>query len=659
MLLALAVIGAATSGCDDYLDVNKNQDAPDYVDAYLYLAGIEQEYYGIYYDLRAAAPLTQMFGTSSYTSFANHYYSIGSDSGGELWRMVYWNQGMNLENLINQSLEAENWTLAGIGYAIKAFSWDMMTKYHGELPMKQAFVSGLLSHDYDYQYDIYPQVREWAYTAIELLERDDATNYGTTISANDYIYGGDKEKWIKFAYAVLVRNLASLTNKNDFQSLYYNELVSCAEKAFSSNSDNAELTIAGGSSSAAYSAYNNFWGIYRGNLTSVYWPHEYAVQVMTGRVPKYNEADGNWIQVDDYENKNLRYEIADQQIVCDTLEETGHFDPRPLVKLATKSYIKRYTSVSADGDTTYYYEPIEKEDDVNNYKKYVFNGGTFTSTSSSFLNNSALDPEGGTDATVPTIYHTSRTWSGISLDENTCGTGRWLYDDNAPYILSTYAEIMFDLAEAHFKVGNKSAALQAWKKAVAADLEFTSSHIVTGKVVTASGKQYHTGDIIDQAQFNTLAQEYINGPYVNGMTEANFTLSHIMMQKFVALFPWGALEEWVDQRKYMYDIEYSGEYPYNGNGWTLETIDQKSDSDPTKVYKGFYLAPAQVQGRKGSYNVDNNGSPCFRIRPRYNSEYMWNKPSLEVLKPIPGTADDYQCSIPWFAYPGDMPTERM
>ncbi|HAP49910.1 MAG TPA: SusD/RagB family nutrient-binding outer membrane lipoprotein, partial [Porphyromonadaceae bacterium] len=74
-----------------------------------------------------------------------------------------------------------------------------------------------------------------------------------------------------------------------------------------------------------------------------------------------------------------------------------------------------------------------------------------------------------------------------------------------------------------------------------------------------------------------------------------------------------------------------------------------------KVFKGFYLAPANVQGRRGTYNKDNNGSPCFRVRPRYNSEYMWNKPNLEKLKPISGTADNYQCSIPWFAYPGDQP----
>ena len=39
-----------------------------------------------------------------------------------------------------------------------------------------------------------------------------------------------------------------------------------------------------------------------------------------------------------------------------------------------------------------------------------------------------------------------------------------------------------------------------------------------------------------------------------------------MMQKFVALFPWGANETWVDQRKVFYDVNYTGDYPYNGNG---------------------------------------------------------------------------------------------
>jgi hypothetical protein len=111
-------------------------------------------------------------------------------------------------------------------------------------------------------------------------------------------------------------------------------------------------------------------------------------------------------------------------------------------------------------------------------------------------------------------------------------------------------------------------------------------------------------------------------------------------------------------RKYHYDINYSGDYPTSGDGWDLSMVNQKWDDDASKVYKGFFLSPAQVESRRGSYNTKNEGSPCYRVRPRYNSEYMWNEASLESLVPISGTADNYQCSIPWFAYPGDLPTSN-
>ena len=79
ILCALACMTLGLASCDDYLDVNKNTDAPDYVEGYLYLAGIQQAYQGIYWDIRAIGPLTQMMGTSSYTNFANHYYTAASD----------------------------------------------------------------------------------------------------------------------------------------------------------------------------------------------------------------------------------------------------------------------------------------------------------------------------------------------------------------------------------------------------------------------------------------------------------------------------------------------------------------------------------------------------------------------------------------------------
>ena len=629
-IIATIMMALSTTSCDDFLDVNKNTDAPDYVEGYLYLAGIQQAYYGIYFDLRALCPLTQMMGTSSYTSFANNYYSKASDAGGEAWRMVYWNQGMNLENMINQSEAAENWTLAGIGYAIKAYSWDFLTKVNGEAPMKQAFVPGLLSHEYDYQDAIYDQVRVWAKKAIECLEKEDKTNYGTRISQNDYIYGGDKAKWIKFAYAVIARNLASLTNKNDFKQKYYDEFIDACNKAFASNDDNALLKITGGGADAAQSAYNNFWGPYRGNPSNSYWQHDFAVQTMTGTMPIYNE-EGNKIthtiivkndKGEEVEQTHPRfpYELAEKQIICDTLEEVGHFDPRPLLKLGTAS----------GNDTTGVKDP-------KLLRKYYFKGSGFTS------------------ATGP-IGQAENFWGRTeAITDAKDGEGRWLYSNGAPYVLTTYAELLFDLAEVQFKYGSKADAFETWKKAIAADMEFSAKYIQKESLATVGGKVYHQGDKVDQATFKAMAQEYLNGPFVAGLPMSEFSLSHIMMQKYIALFPWGASEVWVDLRKYHYDIAYTGDVPSFGNGWDKTLINQKRDDDATKVYKGFYLAPANVQGRRSAYNERNNGAPCYRLRPRYNSEYMWNLNNLKALKPIPGDADDYQCSIPWFAYPGDMP----
>lgn len=603
--------------CEKYLDVNKNVDAPDYVEGYLYLANITQQFQGIYWDIRAIGPLTQMMGTTnaSYTPFANNFYTLASDAGGEMWRMTYWGQGMNLENMINQSIANEEWTLAGIGYAIKAYSWDALTKAHGELPMKDAFVPDLLSHNYDYQDVIYEQIRAWARLSIELLQKEDKTGYGTKISDNDFIYNADKSKWIKFAHAVIVRNLASLSNKNDFKEKYAQELIDAASKSFQSPDDDATVKVAGGSQTAPYSGYNNFWGTSRSNLSYFFFQHDYAVQVMTGTVPEYSETTGDKLREDG--NPYYPFKIAPKQIITDTLMKVaGHFDPRVTLKLGTTS------------NPTYLY--TNKADSVKTYKYY---GSNFTST---------VGPIG----TAPSFYgrNIASTVTGTIND----GMGRWIYRDDAPYILTTYSEIQFCLAETYFKLGRQADAFEAFKKGVAGDMETSARYIVVGKEGVANG-----GDKITKEVFNSLANQYLNGPYVNGLSQ--LTLSHIMMQKWVALYPWGAPEAWVDMRKYFYDISYNGEYPGNGNGWVQALLDQKLDSDPTKVYKGFYLAPAQVQGRKGSYDIRNEGAPSFRLRPRYNSEYMWNLPSLEKLKPIPGNASNYQTSIPWFAYPGEMP----
>lgn len=621
-IAAALAVGFGATSCDDYLDVNKNIDAPDYVEAYLYLPGIQQSFNNVYVDARYAAGLTNMTNAAYY---ADHNYPKASDTGGAMWRMTYWEQGMNLENLINQSIAAENWHMAGIGYVMKALSWDYCTKYHGEMPLKEAFKSGQVEFPYDYQEYIYMKIREWAKQGIKYLEMEDNSSLRPQIAGNDYIYGGDIEKWKKLGYAVIVRNLASLTRKNDFVEKYYTELIDAAGKSFTSVADDATVSVAGGGADAQYDDYNNYYGVYNGYLSSSYAQDQYAVDVFTGMVLKVSESDNAYIEVfegaEDDESVIYKYALEEKQIITDTLvNEPGHWDPRVVAKLET-----------ADG------AHVANFAEIDSIKAFKYHGGRYDETA---------------------YFNSGNTYFGATTARN--GAGRWIYRNDAPYILTTYAELLFNVAEAHFVAGKTAEALDAWKKAVAADMEFTAKYLVAGSVnVTneklASGKyedvQFHVGDKITKAQFNTAAAEYLAGPYVEGVTE--LTLSHIMMQKFVALYPWGANEVWVDMRKYHYDIAYEGEVPSFGDGWDMDNIFHKYESDPTKVYKGFYTPYSQLSTSK--VNEENEGSPCYRIRPRYNSEYVWNQPNLKKLKPISGMAENYHCSMPWFAYPGKQP----
>ncbi len=633
-LISAALLGFGATSCDDYLDVNENIDAPDYVDGYLYLAGIQQQYNNIYYDATYATMSLSQMSTGYSGSYGIHYYPAGSDTGGAIWRMVYWQQGMNLENMINQSIAEENWHLAGIGLVMKAYSWDVLTKYHGEAPLRQAFDTSLLSFDYQYQDEIYASIRKWALEGIKYLEMDDKTLLKNYIAGNDFIYGGDIDKWKKFGYYVLVRNLASLTQKEDFATKYYNDLVQYASMAFASADDDAKVAVDGGGADAPSSSYNNFWGVFRDNLGNSYFQTDWAVQVMTGTV---REVDENWDYIKVPESK-YAYKLMDNQIITDTLvHEQGHWDPRIAIKLTTNDGMYESPIVDpATGDTIDYETKIQTNlDSIKNFNYYGGNVGSAT----------------GPIGTAANYYGGPSGWS---VNTACFHDGRWLFHNEAPYILGTYAEMMFCLAEAHFVTDHKAEALDAWKKGIKGDMDFTVKHLTPAMLETGgSSRTFYNGDKLTASQFKAAANEYLAGPFVEGITADKLTLSHIMMQKFVALYPWGSTEAWVDQRKYHYDIEYTGNYPALGNGWDYNTIFQKRDSDPTKVFKGYYLEPSEVRGN--SYNTNNQGSPCYRIRPRYNSEYVWNEHKLAVLKPIAGTAANYQCSIPWFAYPGDQP----
>lgn len=180
--------------------------------------------------------------------------------------------------------------------------------------------------------------------------------------------------------------------------------------------------------------------------------------------------------------------------------------------------------------------------------------------------------------------------------------GRYLFDDKAKIPLMTYAQLQFIKAEAAYRSGDKATALAAYRNGITASMDFVNARNTdngqTPTQITASEK----------AAF--LASPEIV-PSASGLT-----LSHIMSQKYIAQWGWGHNEIWMDLRRYHY-----------------------TDIDPAsskQVFIGF-SPPTTLY-------PDNGGQIVQRVRPRFNSEYVWNRDALDV---IGGLALDYHTKSIW------------
>lgn len=163
--------------------------------------------------------------------------------------------------------------------------------------------------------------------------------------------------------------------------------------------------------------------------------------------------------------------------------------------------------------------------------------------------------------------------------------------------LMTYAELQFCKAEAAYKKGDMATALDAYKNGIKGHMEFCG---------------------IDPS--STDAVSYLSDPKVIPSVPADLTLSMIMCQKFISLWGFGFVEAWTDLRKYHY-----------------------IDKDPKTGEQVFvnFTPPDEAQ----LYD-DNNGKLVYRVRPRYNSEYVWNKKALEKIGAL---EPDYHTEEMWFS----------
>lgn len=199
--------------------------------------------------------------------------------------------------------------------------------------------------------------------------------------------------------------------------------------------------------------------------------------------------------------------------------------------------------------------------------------------------------------------------SSNNLAPATDANCRYIFKNDSPFPILTASEVKFMIAEAAFKKGDKAMALTAYKEGISLSFDMLTTtynlSIPAGKEITPAIKAAFLAD-----------------PAVVPASAASLTLSQIMLQKYIALFGYGVLETWVDLRRYHYTDAVPG--------------------GTNQVYRDF------TPPSGGDLFPDNNGKYVYRVRPRFNSEYVWN---ILELQRIGATQNDYHTKIVWFAQP--------
>ncbi len=460
------------------------------------------------------------------------YTNNTADVAQSTFRMHYYDIGQNNMKMIQWATEEKKWDYAGVGQAIFAWSWLTVADYYAELIVKESFNTNLLTFKYDTQEDAYNLAREYAFQALENLNKTgDGVSQANLAKGDAFLYNGDVNKWKKFVNGILARYHNHFSNKASYNA---DSVIHYAKLSILDNADNAMVKF----QASALSANNNYWGPLRNNLS--------LVSVTEPRAIRQGAFIANLMN-----GSNLEFD--------------GAPDPRAWYMLRGNQNGTIVGVAPVVG-----HAPLAAGDRPENF----WGASNFT-------------------ATVNTAPPTQQ--------------GTYLFRNEAPIPVLTASEIHFLIAEAAYRKNYASVAYDAYKEGISKSFDLLSTtynvNIKPGKEITSANKA-----------------AYMANPVVVPPTAAGLNLSKIMLQKYIALYVHGALETWLDMRRYHYtDID-----PKTGN----------------QVYRGFTIPADLFQ--------DNGGLPVQRMRPRFNSEYVWN---ILELQRIGATQNNYHVKEMWITMP--------
>lgn len=602
-LIAMSLLlGITGTSCVDMLDDNENPDKAASITAEVGLPVIvyyaaqtnydHAEYY-IY--------LSQCLTTTGKSQTGSYAYKSGWEfltmNRHPQWRRHFYDIGANINELIKNAEEVNSPNYTLIARAIRLLSTQMTTDAFGDMPRSNAYKSN--SPTYDTQASIYKWMLEEADLLIKDFENPAYTqapgNQNITIK-QDRVYAGDLNKWKGLVYAVkariLLRNIPNVNTSSETCKAIYD----AAGKAI-------EI-----------------------------WQADPMYGTFFGSEPRYN-FDGGTMQ------QNCPW--SDAQPVINAWESRAN--------LLTDAVPSKFLMENCLG--------VFNKNDAAKSGSFVLLRGYADDPRAILL----FKPRTG-----PTSATSSASIVKLRWLENNIGAGTSYKTSDYPDLYSgayagsvdayvpifTMEELYFIQAEAQYWMGNKTEACRLAKEATRAniqrhleafqkkypDIMYPGNVLATGNFQKIDTRDSQEGVFTySQARWNAIVDAFLDDKDqenelampVKGVTdpstpgnhhwffnESEYTLSDLMMQKYVAMYM--QPEQWTDMRRY--------HYSNNRNNYGIGANQEIIYPDLRRPYNLY--APYWVDGLT---DAQKENTWIQRINYDPETEEKYNRAELERL----------------------------
>jgi len=220
------------AGCEDFLDINEDPNNPTEAPAQGLVTSTTFE------------TAQNMYRMGSVTSYYVQY--LGSPNPGSSTdiheRVSYGDQWYELYDVLTDLSDLE--VLAeeegateylGIAKILKALNLATLVDAWGDVPYSEAFFIETLNPSYDGQDSLYAEVFTLLEDGLAELQQSEST---ISTGNEDFIYGGDMEKWERLAYFLRARYL---NHASKLPSYDPGAVLAALDNAFTSNEDDAQV----------------------------------------------------------------------------------------------------------------------------------------------------------------------------------------------------------------------------------------------------------------------------------------------------------------------------------------------------------------------------------------------------------------------------------